>query len=190
MEKYLFETANFEDFSCSSKISTLLKLAKLDLEGTTIGALVSSCCALFPKKEAIESLVELGNESESEEKVVQSVIEFHSHQGFNCLTVIFSMANAYRNENNEYPSGPMLIEIEESCLFLIQLAKSAKLDLEKILNHTAESGHTLFFLASIFSETITEQLLSETNDHGKMIVRVNSINDLFASSYFRVRLKL
>ena len=188
MEKYLIETANFEDFSCSSKISTLLKLAKLDLEGTTIGALVSSCCALFPKKEAIESLIELGKKNESEEKVVKSVFEFHDQTGSNCLTAMFNMAAAYDNSMMDIPQA-MLVEIEKSCQYLIQLAKSANLDLEKILNHTSDGGDTCFSYATAFSETITKQLLS-MNNHGKKIVKVNSINDLFITPIFRVRLKI
>ena len=138
----------------------------------------------------IESLIELGKKNESEEKVVRSVFEFHDHEGFNCLTGIFGMPIWYRNEKREYPSGPMLIEIEKSCQYLIQLAKTAKLDLEKVLNHTTDSGDNFFFNASVYSETITKQLLSETNEHGNKIVRVNSISHSFVTPIFRVRLKI
>ena len=79
---YLHESANTKEFSSSAKISTLLKLARLDLQkGTTIGELVYSCCQNFPTKQAIESLIELGKENESEEKVIESVFEFQNHQG-------------------------------------------------------------------------------------------------------------
>ena len=82
----------------------------------------------------------------------------------------------------------MLIEIEETCRFLIELAKSAKINMAKLLNHTTKSGHTLFHFASIISEKLAKQLLLETDGHGKKIVKVNSITDLFLTPFFRVRL--
>ena len=110
--------------------------------------------------------------------------DYYFRNGFNCLTTIFHMASWYRIKNNgEYPSGPMLVDIEESCLYLIQLAKSVKLDLDKVLNHTTKNGDTLFFAASIYSEKITTQLLREN-------VQVNSITDIFLTPFFRVRLKI
>ena len=182
---YLCQSANFKAFSSSVKISTLLKLTKLDRQkGTTIPELIFSCCKWFPKKEAIASLIELAKESENEEKVVKGVFEFQDHEGFNCLISLFQMATKYRNRNNgKYPSGPMLDYIEESCSFLIQLAKSAQLDLDSILNHTTKSGKTLFAEASFYSEKITKQLLIEN-------VRVNSIDNMFMTPFFRVRLKI
>ena len=181
---YLYTSANFKEFTSSAKSSTLLKLAKLDLQkGTTIPELVFSCCKWFPKKEAIESLIELGKECGSEEKVVEGVFEFEDHEGFNCLIVLFIMASWYRNKNNwKYPSGPILDYIEESYSFLIQLAKSAQLDLDKILNHTTESGKTLCSEASFYSEKITKQLMIEN-------VQVNSIDDMFITPFSRVRSK-
>ena len=58
--EYLYRFADFKEFSSAAKISTLLKLAKLDLQKrTTIGELIFACCKWFPKKAAIESLIEL-----------------------------------------------------------------------------------------------------------------------------------
>ena len=58
--EYLYFSANYTKFSSSAKIPTLLKLAKLDLQKrTTIGELIFACCKWFPKKAAIESLIEL-----------------------------------------------------------------------------------------------------------------------------------
>ena len=95
------------------------------------------------------------------------------------------MATWNRNENNfEYPSGPMLLEIEETCLYLIGKAKDSKLDLDKPLNHTTKDGTTLFFQASVFSEPITKYLLAEE------VVRVNSIDDTFVTPFFRVRIQV
>ena len=127
-------------------------------------------------------MIELGEQNETE--VVESVLKFQSQNGLNCLIGLFQMATEYRIENNsEYPSGPMLSDIEGTCLFLVQKAKDFKLDLDKILNHTTEYGRTLFSQASIYSETITKHLLT-----GKY-VRVNSIDLGFVTPYFRVRLK-
>ena len=55
--KYLYDSASYRDFLSFAKLSTLLKLAALDLEkGTSISELVFSCCWWFPKREAIERL--------------------------------------------------------------------------------------------------------------------------------------
>ena len=95
------------------------------------------------------------------------------------------MATKYRNRNDfKYPSGPMLCNIEESILFLVQQAKDNNLDLDKTFNHMTKDGTTLFFYASIFSEKITRQLLNEE------VVRVNSIDLRFVTPFFRVRLKV
>ena len=91
-------------------------------------------------------------------------------------------AAAYENETGKTASGRMLREIEESCLYLIDLANLHGLDLGKILNHTAKNGDTLFRRASFFSEIITRRLLGEN-------VRVNSITDFFSTPVFKVKLK-
>ena len=91
------------------------------------------------------------------------------------------MAACYRvRNNNQYPSGPMLRDIEESVEYLIDLAKKFKLDLKKILDHTTKSGEALFGAASVYSGKITKRLIEEK-------VKVNSINDMFMTPFFMVR---
>ena len=76
---YLVESAD-HDFSSSAETSTLVELAKIDLKkGTTIPELVFTCCQYFPKKEAIESLIELEKQNENEKKAVESVFDFQNH---------------------------------------------------------------------------------------------------------------
>ena len=175
--KYLQSLANFNKFSSTAKTSVLVKLAKLDLKkGTTIPQLVFSCCIRFPKKEAIKSLIDLEKPSKS---LVERVLKFQNDEGFNCLIGLFDMATKCRNKYREYPHGPMLDDIETSCSYLIHLARSTELDLNKILNHTTKSGETLFLKASIFSEEITDRLLKEN-------VRINSINHIYLTPFFRV----
>ena len=182
--EYLFRSANFVEFSSSAEFSTLKKLAKLDLQKeTTCAELVFSCCKWFPKKEAIESLIELGKANEIEDKVVESVIKFQDHEGYSCLIGLFQTATKYKIRNKKYPTGSMLHGIEESCSYLIHLAKSANLDLDKVLNHTTKNGDTLFSDASAYSEKITRQLLIED-------VQVNSVDNFFMTPFFRVRLKI
>ena len=114
--------------------------------------------------------------------MIESVFKFQDHLDSSSLIIIFQMASMYKNENNdEYPSGPMLRDIEESCQYMIELAKSSNLDLEKILNRTTRNGRNLLFYASMFSEEITKHLLLQT-------VRVNSVDDKFITPSFRVRL--
>ena len=76
-----------------------------------------------------------------------------------------------------------MVDIEESCLYLIDLAKKFNLDLEKILNHTTKNGQTLFHYASFYSERVTKRLLQED-------VRVDTIDGLFQTASFIVRLKV
>ena len=180
--KYLHESANFKEFSSSAEISKVLELAELDLKkGTSIGELVFDCCRCFPKKEALEKLMEEAKRTESERNVVDSVFDYENQEGDTCMISLFDMATLYRNRNNnKYPSGPILREIEESVEYLIDLAKRFDLNLEEILNHTTEHGVTLFFRASMFSEKITKRLIEEK-------VKVNSIDHKFLTPFFRVR---
>lgn len=79
---YLLGSANYEEFSSSAKSSTILKLAKLDLQrGTSIPELAFSFCRHFPKKEAIESLIAMGKETESEEKLIERILTFQNQNG-------------------------------------------------------------------------------------------------------------
>ena len=161
----------------------MLELAKLDLQkGTKIPELIFNCCQSFPKKEAIEKLIELGKQTETDEEVAKSVLEFLNHEGFSCLTITFNTANGYRSSNSGlYPSGQKLRDIEKSVFYLIDLAKRFNLDLKKILNHPTKNGNTLFSSASIYSETITRRLLEEN-------VQVNSVDHQFLTPFFRVRM--
>ena len=156
--EYLLKSANYKKFSSSADISTLVNLAKLDLKkGTTIPELVFSCCRWFPKKQAIVSLIDLGKQNENEKKLVESVFEYQRREGFNSLIIMFQMATKNRHENNDkYPSGPMLRSIEESCFYMIDLAKSSNLNMDRVLNHTTKTGRTLFDRASTYSERITK----------------------------------
>ena len=90
------------------------------------------------------------------------------------------MANMYRNRNDgKYPSGPMLGDIEDSCVYLVQLAETSNVDLNKVLNHATKNGTTLFFQASFYSEAITKLLLEKN-------VKTNSIDTFFSTPSFRV----
>ena len=85
---YLSFSANLKQCSSSVKMSTLLTLAKIDLQkGTSIEELVYSCCKLAPDKELITNLIELGKQNESEEKVIKSVFKFEEscHIGLSCF---------------------------------------------------------------------------------------------------------
>ena len=79
-----------------------------------------------------------------------------------------------------YPSGQMLRHIEESLIFMIELAKSNNVEMDKVLNHTLKNGATLFFWASLYSENISRYLIQEN-------VKVTSIGFCFQSPSFRVR---
>ena len=91
--EYLHCTVHQNELSSTADIRTLLELAKLDLQKrTTIPELIFKCCQVFPIKEALEKLVELGMQSETAEKVAQSILEFQNHEGLTCPTEIFNLA--------------------------------------------------------------------------------------------------
>ena len=169
--RYLFDSADHKNLSSS---------AKLDIQkGTTNPQLIFACCWHFPKKEALEKLVELGKRSETGENVTKSLLEFQNNYGFTCLTILFSGPGEYVSETEKLPPQLMLRGIEECCEYLIDLAKFYNLDLKKILNQTTKAGLTVFHLASKLSEKLTRRLIEEN-------VQVNSINNYFVTPYFRV----
>ena len=181
LRKYLKQSANYKEFSSSAEISKVLELAELDLKkGTSIGKLVYRCCRRFPKKEALEKLIEVAKRTEGERNGMESVFDYGSQEGYSCMIALFEMANRYIKNDNKYPSGPMLGDIEESVAYLIDLAKKFDLNLEKILNQTTKNGVTLFSQASISSEKITKRLIEEK-------IKVNSIDHKFLTPFFRVR---
>ena len=184
----------YRQFSVSPNISVLLKLAELDLKkGTSIGELVFTCCQCCPKKEAVRSLIDLAKQGESQEKVVGRIFEFEQQEGVNCLIATFRMAAVFEHVRENAPPSVLqkfkhrwdetpafLADIEETCIFLIRLARSANLDLDKILNHTMANGKTLFHLAAHHSEKIAKYLLKEN-------VKINSITDDFFTPSLKVR---
>ena len=140
LRKYLEESANKRKFTSSAQISFVVKFAKLDLDkGASIGQLVHDCCSYFPKKEALEKLIEVANTTESEKNVVESIFDYEDQEGYTCMISLFDMATSYRKMNKKYPAGPMLRDIEESFVYLIELAKNFDLDFEKIINHTVST---------------------------------------------------
>ena len=69
----------------------------------------------------------------------------------------------------------MLCQIEDSCLFLVQLAKSVNLDLDKIMNQTTKDGRTVFFQALMYSKKITNQLMIESIKVDSIDIEANEI---------------
>ena len=160
MKKYLRLSVNFEKFSSSAEIPEIVRLARLDLQKRIrIADLVLWCCRYYPRKKALRKLIELGKDTETEENVAKSVFEFQDNEGFNCLITLFHVANKYIRINKKETSGPMLVDIEVSCLYLIEVAMSYNLDLETILNHTTKGGETLFHGATFYSEKLAIYLL-------------------------------
>ena len=179
---YLALSFNYSNYSSSINLVSLVGLAKIDLKkGTTIPEMVCMCCKWFPKKQVIQGLIDLGKQTEDDEKVVRSIFEFQNEEGANCFTFLFEIANN-RYLECQVPDESLTRDIEESFLFLVDLAKTFKLNLSQIINHTTKVGDTLFSVASWNSERITQFLIDED-------VKVNAINDLFETPHFEVRLR-
>ena len=64
------------------------------------------------------------------------------------------MAAKYRNTNNKYPdlTKPMLIEAEETIIYLIQLGDQHGVNIDKVLNAVSKNGKTFFYRATVLSE--------------------------------------
>ena len=178
---YLSKSTNREIVASSAQTSVFLELAKLDLrKGTTLPELAFSCRRLFPRKDALQALIELGKETECEEKVVKSVFEYRDHFGYSWMNGLFDMARRVHTVYKKPPTGPMLLDIEECFFYFIDLAKTHNLDMDKVLNDTTKTGSTVFRSASLNSERISKFLLHEN-------VKVNSIDHKFQTPSFRVR---
>ena len=188
---YLWWSVNKEDYSSSASLTDMEKLARLDLrKGATIPELVLDCCSSFPKKTAIKKIIEIGKElvvlngeltNSTKEELAKETFNFRDQDGNNCLMALFSLPSKYHNKKEKRPDNePMMHEIEISCRFLIQYAKSNNVDLMTILNSTTKHGQTLFFRACLYSEPVAEYLLEYD-------VNVNSIDSLFQTPGFRVR---
>ena len=116
--------------------------------------------------------------------MIESVLEFQDYLGGNCLIHLFQIAYAFRRDSWCDPSGPMLSDIEESCLYFVRKIKEFKLDSRKLLNHTTKYGGNFFTAASMFSETITRYLLTEKD------VWVNAIDHQYLTPSLGVRLTI
>ena len=190
---WLSSPTNYYKFSSSVDLSDVEKLARLDLKkGTTIPELVHTCCFRFPKRKAIEKMIEIGKDilvlsqlsRESEKELAENIFNFRNQNGFSCLITLFDCAARYVYEHNNYPDNlPMMREIEESFFFLIEYAESNNIDMKIILNATTKGGQTLFYKASIYSESIAEYLLN-------FGVNVNSVDYTFRTPIIRVRFNL
>ena len=175
---YLIKSTNLSEFSSSAKVPAMIRLGKLDREkGSTLYDLFYLCCRYFPKKAAIQGLIE--NEKTTQGETAKKMFEFRNSTDSNCLIAMFEMATRYNLTTGRDPVGEMLSEIEDSIFYLIDLAERHNLDVAGILNHTAKNGDTLFTQASFLSKRVCRYLLEKG-------VKVNSIDNLFRTPGFKV----
>ena len=148
--------------------------------GTSIPQLVFACCQHCPKKSFIEAIIKLGNTMDMA-TLAKSIFEFANKNGNNCLTILFDMMTLYFNRARKFPdsSMPMFVEIESTARYLIKLAEDNNLNMDDVLNHTANDGTTLFEQAAMYSESLANELM-------KKKVVVTTVNDLFEIPRFRV----
>ena len=148
--------------------------------GTTVAELVFACCRFCPKKQIIESIITI-EKTTNKQKLVESIFDYKSKDGYNCMIVSFDMMARYTNETGNLPdsSMPMFNEIESTLFYLIKLADDNKLNMDKILNWTGDNGRTLFSNAAFYSESLATELLKRNVD-------VKTVDDLFQTPSFRV----
>ena len=92
------------------------------------------------------------------------------------------MTATYRNRNNDnFPSAStgLFSEIEATVEYLIRLGDQYNLNMDKILNHKAKDGVTLFGVATYYSEKVANILIQRN-------VKVNTVDDMFMIPTFRV----
>ena len=118
-------------------------------------------------------------------KLVESIFNYKSKNGTNCLIISFEMMAKYHNKTGKLPdsSMPMFNEIESTILYLIKLAEDNKLNMDKILNWVNKIGKTLFWNAAYYSESLALELLKRNVD-------VKTVDHLFRTPSFRVSLIL
>ena len=114
-------------------------------------------------------------------KLVKTIFDFSNADGFNVLMALFDMNVRYANQTGNAPDSslPMFNEIESIAFFLIEMAEDNELDMNRVLNWTANDGQTLFSIATQFSETLARELL-------KRNVVVTTVDNLFQIPSFRV----
>ena len=113
--------------------------------------------------------------------LAKSIFDFADKDRFNCLIVLFDMMTHYLNSAHKFPdsSMPMFVEIESSAFYLIKLAEDNKLNMDDVLNHTDDSGKTLFYQAAMYSESLANELIKKN-------VVVTTVNYMFEIPLFRV----
>ena len=92
------------------------------------------------------------------------------------------MMRFYYKKNKQLADSSIVMfnEIESLFIYLIQLAERNNIDMNRIINFTADSGMSLFYRVTVFSEKISIELI-------KRNVKVNRINKNFMTPLFRVR---
>lgn len=151
---YMFKKRDAKTLTTSANLDTMMKFAQLDrVLGSTIPEMIFDCCLHAPKKEFISKLISLDTTSDKS-TVVKNVLNYTEENGSNCLIQCFGMAIDYANENDASPKPTtgMMTEIEDTILFLIVMGELNNVDMNRVLNHTAKNGTTLFDSASRYSE--------------------------------------
>ena len=113
--------------------------------------------------------------------LAKSIFEFANKDKYNCLMILFDMMAGYKSKTGKLPDStmPMFTEIETSAFHLIKMAEDNNLNMDDVLNHTADNGRTLFYQAAVFSESVAIELL-------KRNVVVTKVDNLFSIPSFRV----
>ena len=178
---YLFKTKKAETMTTTAQLTFLMTLAACDLTlGTSMAELVFNCCKHAPVKAFVVALMTLAT-TKNKARLIEDIFDYRSKNGSNCLMITFDMAAGCRHKNNKCPDpkNPMMIEIEETVLCLIQLGEQHGVDMDAVLNAVPMSGSTLFHRATLYSERVARLLLTKN-------VRVNAVDGLFQTVTFRV----
>ena len=142
-----------------------------------------SCSEGYQSKRIIEELIEESSKQQgaNKENVVQEIFT-HEKAGRNCLHIAFKMMQDYYNETGQLPnrSFEALNWFEEYFIYLLDLAEQNHVDKKRAINKTDKTGISIFHLATLFSELVSNALMS-------LDVKVNRIDNQFITPDFRVR---
>ena len=158
----------------------LFVLSPFQYLGTTVAETVFACCHFCPKKSFIEEIIKLEKTMDMVE-LIDSILRYTDEEGNTSLLILFELALGYKIQTGKFPDSamPMMIEIESSAFFLLKLAEDNNLNMDHILNRTADNGMTLFRKAASFSETLASALLKKN-------VVVTTVDYMFQIPVFRV----
>ena len=153
----------------------------LKMLGTSVPELVLSCCENFPNQDTIEKIIEL-DDTGDRKQLVESIFNPEEKERKDCLRAAFTMMERYYEETGQFPNSTIELynEFESLFVYLLGLAEQNNVDTKQAINVADKTGISLFHLATLYSELVSNELISRE-------VQVNRIDNQLITPVFKVR---